>query len=68
MMNNTNSLMQDIKVGQIWVANKSGNERRVKAISGYDVITIRWHEDTGVIITSWGYEDFLLSHTLKEEK
>lgn len=68
MMNNTNTLMQNIKVGQIWLGNKRGTERRIKAISAYDVITIRWDENLGTIITSWEYEEFLATHTLMEEK
>lgn len=40
MMNNTNKLMQDVKVGQYYVDGK-GVERRVKAINEGDVILIR---------------------------
>lgn len=68
MMNNTNTQMQNIKVGQIWLGNARGTERRIKAISAYDVITIRWDENLGTIITSWDHDEFLATHTLKEEK
>lgn len=66
MMNNTNKLMQDVKVGQYYVDGK-GVERRVKAINEGDVILIRWHEEMGVLITRWSHDEFLLQHTLKED-
>lgn len=67
MMNNTKTQTQNIKVGQIWSGNTRGTERRIKAINGYDVITIRWDENLGTITTSWEHDEFLATHTLKEE-
>lgn len=66
MMNNTNKLMQDVKVGQIYVDGK-GVERRVKAINNRDVILICWKYEQWALLTRWSHDEFLLQHTLKEE-